>query len=102
MQEFFGSSENITQMLELIKKSILWDILEEWPGLRYFDTNNLVRTLHDVYRSIQWLIRQYLQNMWDLRSRSVCNSCVCSGMVGGQHVKNNGNGSPGFWENYRK
>ena len=50
MQEFFGSSESVTQMLELIKKSILWDLLEEWPNLHYFDTNNLVRTLHDVYR----------------------------------------------------
>ncbi len=51
MQEFLSSSENITQMLELIRKSILWDILEEWPDLRYFDQENLVRTLTDVYRA---------------------------------------------------
>ncbi|MDE7311268.1 MAG: ATP-binding protein [Eubacterium sp.] len=50
MQEFMSNSENTVQMLQLVKKSVLWDLLEEYPNLRYFDTNNLVRTLHDVYR----------------------------------------------------
>lgn len=53
MQEFLSNSENITQMLDLIRKSILWDILEEWPGLRYFDKENLTRTLTDVYRAVK-------------------------------------------------
>lgn len=53
MQEFLSNSENITQMLDLIRKSILWDILEEWPDLRYFDKENLTRTLTDVYRAVK-------------------------------------------------
>lgn len=51
MQEFLSNTDHVMQMLDLIRKSILWDILEEWPDLRYFDPQNLVRTIQDVYQN---------------------------------------------------
>ena len=51
MQEFFSQTHDILQMKEQIEKAILWDLLEEYPDFHYFDTNNLMRTLMDVYRN---------------------------------------------------
>lgn len=41
MQEFLSQSEDMDDMLKLIKKSVLWELLEEYPNLRYFNTKNL-------------------------------------------------------------
>ena len=49
MQEFLSESNSMEEMLSLLKKSVLWDLLEEYPDYRYFDTNNLVRTMKDIY-----------------------------------------------------
>lgn len=49
MQEFLSQSENIREMIDLIRKSVLWDLLEEYPEYRYFDKTNLTRTMQDVY-----------------------------------------------------
>ena len=49
MQEFLSQSENMKEMVGLIRKSVLWDILEEYPDYRYFDSTNLTRTMQDVY-----------------------------------------------------
>ena len=51
MQEFLSQSKDIYDMLQLLKKSVLWDLLEEYPEYRYFDETNLTRTMSDVYRN---------------------------------------------------
>ena len=51
MQEFLSQSEDIDDMLNLIKKSVLWELLEEYPDLRYFNTENLTRTMQDIYNN---------------------------------------------------
>lgn len=51
MQEFLSQSEDIDDMLNLIKKSVLWELLEEYPNLRYFNTENLTRTMQDIYNN---------------------------------------------------
>ena len=51
MQEFLSQSNDIYDMLTLLKKSILWDLLEEYPDYRYFDDTNLTRTMSDVYKN---------------------------------------------------
>ena len=51
MQEFLSQSKDIYDMLQLLKKSVLWDLLEEYPDYRYFDETNLTRTMSDVYRN---------------------------------------------------
>lgn len=49
MQEFLSQSKNIGEMLDLLKRSVLWELLEKYPGHRYFDETNLMRTMQDVY-----------------------------------------------------
>ncbi|MCI8565520.1 MAG: AAA family ATPase [Lachnospiraceae bacterium] len=49
MQEFLSQSKDMEEMLALIQKSVLWELLEKYPGLRYFDTTNLARTMQDMY-----------------------------------------------------
>lgn len=51
MQEFLSQTSSIDSMLALLKKSVLWDLLEEYPGYRYFDTTNLTRTMQDIYQN---------------------------------------------------
>ena len=50
MQEFLSQSGNMEQMIGLIRRTVLWELLEEYPDFRYFDSENLMRTMQDVYR----------------------------------------------------
>lgn len=49
MQEFLSQSNSMKEMLQLLKKSLLWDLLEEYADLRFFDETNLTRTMQDIY-----------------------------------------------------
>ncbi len=51
MQEFLSQSESIKEMVSFIQKSVLWELLEEYPSYRYFDTKNLTRTMKDIYQN---------------------------------------------------
>ena len=53
IQEFLSNSRDMGEMLALIRKSLLWDLLEAYPDFRYFDQTNLSRTLMDIYRNTQ-------------------------------------------------
>ncbi len=33
----------------MLKKSVIWDLLDKYPDFRYFDETNLMRTLQDIY-----------------------------------------------------
>ena len=50
IQEFLSESKNVDEMITLIQKSVLWDLLGEYPDFRYFDSTNLRRTMQDVYQ----------------------------------------------------
>ena len=49
MQEFLSQSRDVEEMLQLLQKSVLWELLEEYPDFRYFDPANLARTMQDIY-----------------------------------------------------
>lgn len=49
MQEFLSQSSNMGEMLDLIRKSLLWELLGKYPDYRYFDSTNLTRTMQDIY-----------------------------------------------------
>ena len=53
IQDFLSENENIEEMKRSIEKSILWDLVEEYPDIQYYDSGNLVRTLTDIYNSIK-------------------------------------------------
>ena len=50
IQEFLSQSSDIDEMLSLIRKSVLWELLNEYPDFRYFDSSNLTRTMQDIYQ----------------------------------------------------
>lgn len=49
MQEFLSQSKDMDSMIALIRKSVLWDLLEKYSDFRYFDPGNLTRTMQDIY-----------------------------------------------------
>lgn len=51
MQEFLSQTHDMQGMLDLLKKSVLWDLLDTYPDYRYFDTTNLMRTMQDIYNN---------------------------------------------------
>lgn len=51
MQEFLSQSADIGQMLALLKKSVLWELLAKYPSFSYFDPANLTRTMQDIYQN---------------------------------------------------
>lgn len=53
MQEFLSQSGSMPEMLQLLKKSLLWDLVGEYANLRYFDKTNLSRTMQDIYNQIK-------------------------------------------------
>ena len=50
MQEALSRSNNIHEMLNYIKKIVLWDFDEIYPNVRYFDRDILAFCFEDVYR----------------------------------------------------
>ena len=49
MQDFLSQFHDVTQMRERIEKSVLWDLVNAYPDIPYFDSTDLVRTLMDIY-----------------------------------------------------
>ena len=52
MQDFLSDNHDVEAMKIAIEKNILWDLLEEYPDIRYYDSENLVRTLSDIYNAV--------------------------------------------------
>lgn len=49
MVEFIDNPEGMEGMISEIRKSILYDLHEDFPDMRFFDGTNLVRSLKDVF-----------------------------------------------------
>ncbi len=49
MQDFLSRTHDIDAFLKLLKKSILWDLLEEYSNYRYFDDTDLLSTMSTIY-----------------------------------------------------
>ncbi len=49
MQEFLSESTSMEEMLQMIQKTILFDLTEEFPYVRYFDNTKLLRSFRDVF-----------------------------------------------------
>lgn len=50
MQEFWSTGYQVDGMKRILEKSLLWDLLEAYPDFCYFDSQNLTRTLTDIFR----------------------------------------------------
>lgn len=51
MQEFLSRTHSVEDMLELLRKKLLWELLQEYPDLPYFDKTDLIGTMQDIYQS---------------------------------------------------
>ena len=51
MQEFLSRSKSMDEMLCLLQKSVLWDLLQKYSKFAYFDRENLSRTMQDIYQN---------------------------------------------------
>lgn len=51
IQEFLSQAHGIEEVLGLLRRSVLWELLEEYPDFRYFDRDNLTRTMQDIYNN---------------------------------------------------
>lgn len=51
IQEFLSQSHDMDEMISLLQKTVLWDLLEQYPDFRYFDHMNLARTMQDIYQN---------------------------------------------------
>lgn len=49
MQEFLSQNTTIDEMLKDISKSLLWELTRKFPDIAYFDKNNLIRSMRDIY-----------------------------------------------------
>lgn len=53
MLDFYNIGKPVEEMLEKLEKALLWEILDAYPDIRYYDTTDLVRVLLDVYKNIK-------------------------------------------------
>lgn len=51
MQEFLSRSKNIDDMIGLLQKKIIWELLEEYSDVRYFDKTDLIESIQNIYQS---------------------------------------------------
>lgn len=52
MQEFLSRSKDIPQMLELFQKKLTWELTGRFPEVRYFDREDLIEVLNDIYAAV--------------------------------------------------
>ena len=49
MQEFLSRSRDVYELLERMKKLVFRDMKREYPDVDYFDENDLIEAMQDVY-----------------------------------------------------
>lgn len=53
MMDFFSEYGDTTEMLTNLQKEIMFEIIEEFPNVRYYDKTKLMRSLKDVFKKYQ-------------------------------------------------
>ena len=53
MQEFLSESKNMDDLLQELRESLLWDLLEEYDALRYRRKDNLRLVMETIYAQTQ-------------------------------------------------
>lgn len=70
MVEFLRENHEVDKLLSTLSASILWDLLGEYPNIRYFNKDDLVRSMSDIYQSTH---RQFVVviDEWDCIMREM-------------------------------
>lgn len=51
MQDFLSRTKTVTEMLDLLRRRVLWEMLKEYPEFAYFDKEDLIGTMQDIYQN---------------------------------------------------
>lgn len=76
MQEFLTRTEHVTDMLALLKKRVLWELLGEYPDFNYYDRDDLSDVCATVFQQTkipfvividEWdcVFREYRESGWE-------------------------------------
>lgn len=57
MQEFLSRTDNMEQLIARLRKLILRELTREYPAIDYFERDDLIETMQDIYNETQ---RQYI------------------------------------------
>lgn len=49
MQDFLSRAKDIEHLLDMLRKRLLYDLLKEYPNGRYFDMEDLMDVMADIY-----------------------------------------------------
>ena len=49
IQDFLSENSDIEDMQKAIEEAVLWDLREEYPDIHYYKSDNLIRSLMDIY-----------------------------------------------------
>ncbi|GHV10745.1 ATPase AAA [Fibrobacterales bacterium] len=49
IQKFWSETHDIRKMIELLQKSLLWELQQQYPEVQYFDKADLTRSLSDIF-----------------------------------------------------
>lgn len=49
MQEFLSNSDSMDELLDLLKRSLLWELTDVFSEVRFFNDKKLTRTMLDIY-----------------------------------------------------
>ena len=49
MQEFLSRTQNVEKMLDRLKRMVVRDLVKEYPDADYFDTEDVIQSMQDVY-----------------------------------------------------
>lgn len=52
MQEFLSRRRGIDDLLDFLRKSVMWDLKEAYPSVRYFDDTDMIRSMEDISRQM--------------------------------------------------
>lgn len=50
IQDFLSQTHDIELLRKSVEKSLLWDLLNNFPEVSYFDKEDLIRTMQDIYQ----------------------------------------------------
>lgn len=73
VQEFLSATDSVDEMLEMLKKYVTFDLLDEYDEIRYRDENNFIQVMKDIFAKThrpfvilidEWdcLFREYAHN----------------------------------------
>lgn len=51
MQEFLSRSKDVESMIDLLQKKILWELLNEYSDVDYFDKTDLIESIQNIYQT---------------------------------------------------